>query len=283
MNPAARGRLYLVATPIGNLEDITFRAVRILREVDVIAAEDTRHTGKLLQHFGITTPQISYHHHNRRERQGELLQRLHRGEQIALVSDAGMPGISDPGTELVQACVAAHIPVIPIPGANAALTALSASGLATAAFLFLGFLPPKPTARQGVLRAIQGVQATLIFYEAPHRLVATLGDMVKVWGGERATVVARELTKLYEEFWRGTLAQAQAHFQAQPPKGEITLLVAGTVQPATPAVAEVLPEIERLLATGLGCGEIARRLAATTGLSRRTLYQLTLAAQRQGS
>ncbi|MEN9217239.1 MAG: 16S rRNA (cytidine(1402)-2'-O)-methyltransferase, partial [Gloeomargarita sp. HHBFW_bins_162] len=281
-NPAARGRLYLVATPIGNLEDMTFRAVRILREVDLIAAEDTRHTGKLLQHFGITTPQISYHHHNRRERQGELVQRLHRGEQIALVSDAGIPGISDPGTELVNACLAVNIPVIPIPGANAAVTALCASGLATEAFLFLGFLPPKRTARQQRLLEIKDIQATLIFYEAPHRLVASLTDMVTVLGGERSAVVARELTKLYEEFWRGTLAQAQAHFEHQPPKGEITLLVSGaTASPVN--AADVVTEIERLLATGLGCGEIARQLAETTGLPRRTLYQLALASQRQGS
>ncbi len=283
MNPAARGRLYLVATPIGNLEDMTCRAVRVLREVAVIAAEDTRHTGKLLQHFGIATPQISYHQHNQRQRQGELLARLHRGEEIALVSDAGIPGISDPGTELVQACIALNIPVTPIPGANAALTALCASGLDTARFLFLGFLPPKSTARQQVLLGIKDMQPTLIFYEAPHRLAASLGDMVQVLGGERPCVVARELTKLHEEWWRGTLAQAQTHFQTQPPKGEITLLVAGATTAPGLAVEAVIPEIHRLLAMGLGCREIARQLAETTGLPRRTLYQLALASQQQGS
>ena len=283
MNPVPKGRLYLVATPIGNLEDMTFRAVRVLREVDVIAAEDTRHTGKLLQHFGITTPQISYHQHNQRQRQGELLTRLHRGEQIALVCDAGMPGISDPGTALVQACLAVNIPVTPIPGANAALTALCAGGLATDRFLFLGFLPPKSTARQQVLRSVATTPATLIFYEAPHRLAASLGDMGQVLGQARPCVVARELTKLHEEFWRGTLAQAQSHFHAQPPKGEITVLVAGATPQPGLAVEAVLPEIQRLLASGLGCREIAQELARTTGLPRRTLYQLALAAQAPGS
>ncbi len=283
MNPAARGRLYLVATPIGNLEDMTFRAVRVLQAVQLIAAEDTRHTGKLLQHFGITTPQISYHQHNQRQRQGELLARLQRGEQIALVSDAGMPGISDPGMALVQACLAVHIPVTPIPGANAALTALVASGLDTASFLFLGFLPPKPAARQQALHQVRAVPATLIFYEAPHRLGVSLGDMANVLGGERACVVARELTKLHEEFWRGTLAAALAHFHHQPPKGEITLLVSGAPPPDPLPVAELLPEIHRLLATGLGCRDVARQLAAQTGLPRRTLYQLALASQHQGS
>ncbi|APB33519.1 Putative methyltransferase [Gloeomargarita lithophora Alchichica-D10] len=283
MNPAAEGRLYLVATPIGNLEDMTFRAVRVLGEVDVIAAEDTRHTGKLLQYFGITTPQISYHQHNQRQRQGELLTRLHRGEQIALVSDAGIPGISDPGTALVQACIAVNIAVTPIPGANAALTALCAGGLATDAFLFLGFLPPKSPARQRVLSGVATTPATLIFYEAPHRLAASLGDMGQVLGQERRCVVARELTKLHEEFWRGTLGTAQAHFHAQPPKGEITLLVNGAPPPSVVAVESVIPEIQRLFATGLGCREIARQLALTTGLPRRTLYQLALATQPQGS
>ena len=283
MHPTVKGRLYLVATPIGNWEDMTFRAVRVLREVDVIAAEDTRHTGKLLQHFGITTPQISYHQHNQRQRQGELLARLQRGEQVALVSDAGMPGISDPGTALVQACIAQDIPVTPIPGANAALTALCAAGLPTEMFLFLGFLPPKSPARQQVLRGVKATPATLIFYEAPHRLVASLLDMGEVLGPERPCVVARELTKRYEEFWRGTLAQAQAHFQAHPPKGELTVLVAGNSSPVVLSEAEVLPEIHRLLATGLGCREIAQQLADITGLPRRTLYQLALAAQPQGS
>ncbi|MCS7292194.1 MAG: 16S rRNA (cytidine(1402)-2'-O)-methyltransferase [Gloeomargarita sp. SKYBB_i_bin120] len=283
MTAATKGRLYLVATPIGNLEDITLRALRVLREVDLIAAEDTRHTGKLLQHFGITTPQLSYHQHNQRQRQAELLVRLHAGAQIALVTDAGMPGISDPGQELVQACIEQGIPVTPIPGCNAAITALCASGLPTDSFLFLGFLPPKETARRRVLEQVRAVEATLIFYEAPHRLGASLATMADVLGRERWCVIARELTKLHETFWRGTLQQAAEAFQASPPRGEITVVVAGAAPRCSLPLEQVQPEIERLLAQGCSCREIAQQLAETTGLPRRTLYQLALTCDRRGS
>lgn len=282
MTPLPEGRLYLVATPIGHLEDITLRALRVLKEVHLIAAEDTRHTGKLLHHYGITTPQVSYHQHNWRQRLGELLQRLQAGEQIALVSDAGTPGISDPGQELVQACLAQGIPVTPVPGCNAAITALVASGLPTTPFLFLGFLPPRETARRQVLQRVKAVAATLICYEAPHRLVASLTTMTEVLG-DRRCVVARELTKVHEEFWRGTLSAAARHYVEHPPKGEITLVVAGAEPNPDIPLAQVQSEVERLVAQGLGCREIAQQLAAQTGWPRRTLYQLALQCHRQGS
>src|SRR4028119_1022763 len=190
------GTLYLVGTPIGNLEDMTFRAVRILQTVQVIAAEDTRHTGKLLQHFQIQTPQVSYHDHNRQQRLPQLLQRLCEGEAIALVTDAGIPGISDPGYELVNACIEAGVQVVPVPGASASLTALSAAGLPTDRFVFEGFLPASGKDRQQRLESLPSEPRTLIFYESPHRLRVTLQDLADSLGKDRRIVLARELTKL---------------------------------------------------------------------------------------
>ncbi|MEL6319757.1 MAG: 16S rRNA (cytidine(1402)-2'-O)-methyltransferase, partial [Cyanobacteria bacterium J06626_14] len=206
----SQGVLYVVATPIGNLEDMTFRAIATLKHASVIAAEDTRHTAKLLNHFEIETPQLSYHDHNRLSRIPELISRLHQGQTVALVSDAGMPGVSDPGYELIRACIEATIPVIPIPGATAAITALSASGLPTNRFVFEGFLPTKGKERRDRLDNLKPEVRTLIFYEAPHRLVQTLGDLAETFGGDRIIVLARELTKRYEEFWRGTVEEAIA-------------------------------------------------------------------------
>jgi 16S rRNA (cytidine1402-2'-O)-methyltransferase len=215
---------------------MTFRAVRVLQSVDMIAAEDTRHTGKLLHHFQIKTPQISYHEHNSTSRIPELLQKLEDGMAIALVSDAGMPGISDPGYELVKACVDAGFDVVPIPGANAAITALSAAGLPTDKFVFEGFLPPKLQQRREYLELLKTESRTLVFYESPHRLRATLQDLAEVFGcdgsgnpveEERTIAIARELTKLYEEFWRGTLTAACKYYQQKEPQGEYTLVVAG--------------------------------------------------------
>ena len=217
------GTLYIVGTPIGNLEDMTFRAVRILQSVDIIAAEDTRHTGKLLQHFQIKTPQMSYHEHNRNSRIPEILESLKYGKAIALVSDAGMPGISDPGYELIKACVDAEIDVVPIPSATAAITALSASGLPTNRFIFDGFLPAKSQQRREYLESLLIETRTLVFYESPHRLRETLKDLGDILGSDRQIVIARELTKLYEEFWRGTIAEAIAHYQQKEPQGEYTL------------------------------------------------------------
>jgi 16S rRNA (cytidine1402-2'-O)-methyltransferase len=272
------GILYVVGTPIGNLEDMTFRAIRILREVSAIAAEDTRHTGKLLQHFQITTPQISYHDRNRAARLGQLLQRLEAGEAIALVSDAGMPGISDPGYELVKACVEKNIAVVPIPGANAAIAALVASGCKSDRFGFEGFLPVKGKERRDRLSSLMAETRTLIFYEAPHRLLQTLTDLAASLGEDRPIVLARELTKLHEEFWRGTLGDAIAHYQNHAPKGEFTLVVAGAteVQTLELSEAELKAELEQLLAGGMTRSQASRHLAQTTSLPRRQIYQFAL-------
>lgn len=269
--------LYVVATPIGNLEDLTFRAVRILKGVNQIAAEDTRHTGKLLQAFEIKTPQISYHEHNRSQRIPELLERLAGGSAIALVSDAGIPLISDPGADLVCACIAAGIAVVPIPGVSAVTTALCAAGLATDRFTFEGFLPAKPKARRDALAAIKDETRTLVFYESPHRLRATLADMQTVWGGDRPLVLARELTKLHEEFWRGTVAGAITHHETRQPQGEYTLVVAGAVrEPQTLSETEIRVELAALLAQGMSRSAASRQLAEARSLPRRQIYQLAL-------
>ncbi|MDZ7963336.1 MAG: 16S rRNA (cytidine(1402)-2'-O)-methyltransferase [Aulosira sp. DedQUE10] len=271
------GTLYVVGTPIGNLEDITFRAVRILQNVDLIAAEDTRHTGKLLQHFQIQTSQLSYHEHNRTSRIPELLEHLANGKAIALVSDAGMPGISDPGYELVSACIAAGITVVPIPGASAAITALSASGLPTDRFVFEGFLSAKTQQRREYLESLQTESRTIIFYESPHRLRDTLQDLGETLGSDRQIVLARELTKFYEEFWRGTIAEAITHYTQREPQGEYTLVVAGT-SPSKPQLteAELKAELEQIMLQGISRSQASRQLAKLTSLSRRHLYQLAL-------
>jgi 16S rRNA (cytidine1402-2'-O)-methyltransferase len=269
--------LYIVGTPIGNLEDITFRAVRILQNVDLIAAEDTRHTGKLLQHLQVKTPQISYHEHNRTSRIPQLLEDLHNGKAIALVSDAGMPGISDPGYELVKACVEAGISVVPIPGASAAITALSAAGLPTDRFVFEGFLPAKGQQRREYLEVLETETRTLIFYESPHRLRDTLQDLAEVWGSDRQIVLARELTKLYEEFWRGTIEEAIAHYQQREPQGEYTILVAGKPPSKTQLTeAQLKAELQQLISQGISRSQASRQLAKYTSLNRRQVYQLAL-------
>ncbi|MBE9128866.1 MULTISPECIES: 16S rRNA (cytidine(1402)-2'-O)-methyltransferase [unclassified Coleofasciculus] len=272
------GTLYVVGTPIGNLEDMTFRAVRILQSVDLIAAEDTRHTGKLLAHFQIKTPQVSYHEHNRFQRLPELLNQLSEEKAIALVTDAGMPGISDPGYELVNACIEAEILVIPIPGATAGITALSASGLPTDRFVFEGFLPASGQDRQQRLEFLAAEARTLIFYESPHRLRQTLQHLADKLGAYRHIVLARELTKLHEEFWRGTIKEAIAHYNERESKGEFTLVVAGE-QPGVPVLSEdtLKEELIEIMARGVSRSQAARQLAQLTKLPRRQLYQLALA------
>ncbi|MBD2305415.1 16S rRNA (cytidine(1402)-2'-O)-methyltransferase [Chroococcidiopsis sp. FACHB-1243] len=272
------GTLYVVGTPIGNLEDISFRAVRILQSVDAIAAEDTRHTGKLLHHFQIKTPQLSYHEHNRNSRIPEIIDRLQTGKAIALVTDAGMPGISDPGYELVQACVEAEITVVPIPGASAVITALSAAGLPTDRFVFEGFLPAKGKPRRDRLEFLQTESRTIILYEAPHRLRQTLQDLATGFGAERQIVLARELTKLHEEFWRGKIEEAIAHYQQKEPQGEYTLVVAGMewVKPQL-SEAEIQAELQKLILAGVSRSQASRQLAKATSLSRQEIYQLALA------
>ncbi|MEM7556262.1 MAG: 16S rRNA (cytidine(1402)-2'-O)-methyltransferase [Cyanobacteria bacterium P01_A01_bin.84] len=269
--------LYIVGTPIGNLEDITFRAVEVLRMVDIIAAEDTRHTGKLLAHFQIQTPQISYHEHNSSSRIPQLVLEIENGKSLALVSDAGMPGISDPGYELIKSCVESNIKVVPIPGVTAAITALSASGLPTDKFVFEGFLPTKLQQRREYLELFKAEPRTIIFYESPHRLRETLQDLAEVLGEQRLCVVSRELTKIYEEFWRGCLGEAVSYYQTKQPQGEYTLVVAGC-PPTQPQLTpdQLKAELQALIEQGISRSQASRQLAKITSIPRRQLYQLAL-------
>ena len=238
--PATQPSLYLVGTPIGNLEDISLRALRILKEVNLIACEDTRQTAKLLNHYGIETRTISYHQHNELTRSAELIMHLEQGHSIALVTDAGMPGVSDPGFRLVSLAIRHKIPVVPIPGASAFLSALVASGLPTDSFVFHGYLPSKLGQRRKFLEGIQHSTRTQIFYEAPHRLLGALEDVVEVMGAHRRVVVAREVTKIYEEFVRATAAEALEDFKKRDEiRGEITLLLGrAEEQHGLPAVTQ---------------------------------------------
>jgi len=240
--------LYLVATPIGNLEDITLRAIRVLHDVDLIACEDTRQTQKLLQHYHINTKTISYHEHNELTRAAELVLDLEKGISVALVTDAGMPGISDPGFRLISLAIRHHIPVVPVPGAAAFLAALVASGLPTDSFRFSGFLPPKSGQRRKLLESIRESPRTQIFYEAPHRIVECLKDVAEVLGRDRHVVIAREVTKLHEEFIRGCAADVLEKLESRAIKGEITLLIGkaegeGNEAPAKKNVNERVQQI----------------------------------------
>jgi 16S rRNA (cytidine1402-2'-O)-methyltransferase len=272
------GTLYVVGTPIGNLEDITYRAVRVLGQVSRIAAEDTRTARILLGHYGIDRPLTSYFDANEAARADELVAELQAGADVALISEAGMPGVSDPGFRLVAAAVAADIRVVPIPGPSAALAGLVASGLATDRFFFVGFLPRAGAKRDAQLAALRPLVATLIVYEAPSRTGATLADMAQVLGGTRRAVVARELTKLYEELVRGTLAELGARYADEPPRGEVTLLVEGAAEDAAaePAI-DIEAEVRAALSRGESPKQIAAVLALRTGKPRRMIYQLALA------
>src|SRR6266576_2838238 len=231
--------LYLVATPIGNLEDITLRALRVLKGVELIACEDTRQTQKLLSHYGITTRTVSYHEHNEMTRAAELIVDLEEGTRIALVTDAGMPGISDPGFRLITLAIRHRVPVVPIPGASAYLAALVASGLPTDSFRFSGFLPAKRGERRTVLESIKASPRTQVFYEAPHRLLETLADVVEILGDARHVVVAREVTKIHEEFLRGRAREILEELKARGDvKGEITLLIAKAEEGVAPSTTE---------------------------------------------
>jgi 16S rRNA (cytidine1402-2'-O)-methyltransferase len=269
------GTLYIVATPIGNLEDITLRAVRVLREAGLIACEDTRHTRKLLDHFAIATPVVSYHEHNEAQRSAELVERLKGGESIALVSDAGTPLVSDPGHRLVAAAIGAGVPVVPIPGASAAVGSLSASGLAADQFRFCGFLPPKSTQRRKVFEERKHEDCTVIFYEAPHRILVTLADAAEVFGSRRM-VVARELTKIHEELLRGSAAEIRKQLAARPSvKGEFTLLIA----PADPGESQGEPTppedaVRALEQQGMPRMDAIKQVARERGLGKREVYRL---------
>jgi 16S rRNA (cytidine1402-2'-O)-methyltransferase len=264
--------LYVVATPIGNLEDITFRAVRILKEVDWIACEDTRQTSKLLQHYSIKTSTVSYHEHNEMERASELVGRLRQGSSGALVSDAGMPLVSDPGYRLVHAAVDAGIPVQALPGASASLTALAASGLPTDQFHFGGFLPVKPGQRFHAIEAIRHEHATVIFYEAPHRILDALTDIESALG-PRHVVVGRELTKLHEEYLRGTAAEIRAELVGRDSvKGEFTVLIGKATRP----VADDTPindAVESCIRGGMSRMDAMKTVARQRGLSKRDVYR----------
>jgi 16S rRNA (cytidine1402-2'-O)-methyltransferase len=277
------GTLYLVATPIGNLEDITLRALRILREVRWIACEDTRHTAALLHHHGITARLISYHEHNERERALELVAALERGEDGALVSDAGTPLVSDPGFRLVAACVAGGIRVVPLPGPSALLAALAASGLPCDEFLFAGFLPARRAARRRALEGLRVEPRTILLFEAPHRLAASLADAAEILGPRRA-VVARELTKVYEEFRRGSLPELAAHFSKSMVRGEITLMIGPPEQgsasagaPLTNSGIGLAARVSQLMRSeSLSRNEALKRAARERGITRREAYRQLL-------
>ena len=267
------GTLYLVATPVGNLEDITLRALRVLKEVSLIATEDTRTTGRLLKHFELKCPLVSYYEHNKLARLERVLDALNDGD-VALVSEAGTPLLSDPGYELVRAAIERGFEVVSIPGPSAITAALPASGLPTDRFLFLGFLPRKAGTRRRSLEEAKDQPATLVFYESPHRLRASLADMVDILGADRQLAVCRELTKLHEEIWRGTLAEALQEWRQREPRGEFTLVVAGAAPPSAWDEAQVVAVLNNLLLAGVTSKDAVRQVTAQSGWSRREVYGL---------
>lgn len=280
-----KGTLYLVPTPIGNLEDMTYRAVRVLQEVHTIAAEDTRHSGLLLKHFDIKKPLVSYHEHNKEAKEAPLMEILLSGHDVAVISDAGMPAISDPGANLVAAAIAAEIPVVPLPGPNAALTALIASGLDTREFTFLGFLPKKSSHRKELLERVATYQGTLLFYEAPHRLQASLQELYK-YLGNRPIVVGRELTKKFETFVRTDLERLQKADDFVTIKGEFVLVVGGAVTMETEVTEDKIlttddyvSAVTMLIEDGMAKKEAIREVAKRLGVARRDVYNAVEAAQ----
>ncbi|MEN8168331.1 MAG: 16S rRNA (cytidine(1402)-2'-O)-methyltransferase [Pseudomonadota bacterium] len=274
----SEGVLYVVATPIGNLDDVTFRAVKVLQAVDLIAAEDTRHTRPLLRHYGIHTPMVAVHEHNEQERLSQLLERLESGESLALVSDAGTPLISDPGFPLVREAARRGVRVIPIPGPSALISALSAAGLPTDRFLFAGFPPRHASRRISWLKAMDRETSTLVFYESSHRIIATLTDMAEAFGGVRHAVIARELTKLYETFLRGTISQLLTMVEEDPDqqRGEFVILVHGSEPRAGDPVTLDETFILQLLAAELPVKQAASLVARITGRKKNDLYQKIL-------
>ncbi len=276
------GTLYIVATPIGNLEDITLRALRILKEVDLIAAEDTRHTKKLLTHYGIQKPLTSYHEHNEKTKSSQLIHRLKEGCRVALVSDAGTPLLSDPGFRLVQEAIRAEAQVIPVPGPSALTAVLSASGLPTASFAFEGFLPAKKAQRRKTLTGLREEERTLVFYEVPHRMQESLRDILEILG-DREIVLGREVTKVHEEFLRGSLSQLISDTEPREWRGEITVVVGGAgrardrdTKKDSDRDREIGAEIQRLRAEGMRVKEIAEILGERYSMSKREVYRLTL-------
>jgi 16S rRNA (cytidine1402-2'-O)-methyltransferase len=276
VQPNDAGTLYIVATPLGNLEDITLRALRILREVDLIACEDTRHTRKLLNHFEIDRPLASYFEHNEVRRAAQLVEKLVQGSKVALVCDAGTPAVSDPGYRVVTQALAAGIKIIPIPGPGAIIASLSASGLPTHAFSFLGFIPPRTGQRRQLFESLSQRHETLVFFEAPHRLRQTLEDLEEIFSPERKAVLVRELTKIHEEFLRGTIGQLRQSFEVQEPRGEFTVLVEGMSRRVASAqrVDDIAQRMQQFLAENKGDEKAAlKRLARESGLSKSELYR----------
>jgi 16S rRNA (cytidine1402-2'-O)-methyltransferase len=277
------GTLYIVATPIGNLADITYRAIQILNDVDLIACEDTRHTGKLLQHYGIATRTVSYHEHNEQQRSKELLAKLAQGESVAVVSDAGTPSINDPGFRIVRLALEHDLPVVSVPGPSALVTSLVASGLPTDEFFFGGFLPARSVARRKRLTELRSVPGTLIFYETPHRLAAALKDAAEILGN-RDAVIARELTKLHEEVRRGNLGQLADHYQSDNPRGEIVLLIDrnrnDVAEDQTITTGVVARLVARFESDGLDHRAALKKAARELGLSRAEAYRRLVSERR---
>lgn len=274
-----QGKLYLCATPIGNLEDITFRVLRTLKEVDLIAAEDTRHSIKLLNHFEIKTPMTSYHEFNKVEKARYLVEKMKEGVNIALVTDAGTPGISDPGEELVRQCYEAGIEVTSLPGPAACITALTMSGMATRRFAFEAFLPSDKKEKQVILEELKSETRTIILYEAPHRLVRTLGELLEALG-DRKISVCRELTKKYETVFRTTISEALAHYEAEEPKGECVIVMEGRtheeLQKEKEQAWELMPieaHMEKYMSQGMEKKEAMKQVAKDRGISKRDVYQ----------
>lgn len=270
------GTLYIVATPIGNLEDMTFRAVRILQDVHLIAAEDTRTSRVLLNHFEIDTPMTSYHEYNKSGKHEQIFDALAVGD-VALISDAGTPGISDPGYELTHAAIERGYPVVPIPGANAAITALVASGQPTDSFVYLGFLPKKQNARRDLFKSLKGEKRTLVAYESPYRVADTLGIVASILGDDREVCIAREITKKFEEFWRGTARAAHQHFLEDNPRGEVTLIIGG--MPVTQGKwdkQQVRSALQDRINAGDSLSMAAKAIAAESGWKKSAVYDLGL-------
>jgi 16S rRNA (cytidine1402-2'-O)-methyltransferase len=267
--------LYIVSTPIGNLEDITLRALRILKEVDLIAAEDTRHSLKLLNHYGISKPMISYWGEREKVRSEEIIRKLQAGQTVALISDAGTPGISDPGAVVVRKAIEENIRVVPVPGPSALIAALSLSGLPTDLFTFIGFLPPKKRMRQNILRDLGLEKSTLVFYEAPHRIMETLADMEQIFADRKATLV-KEITKIHEEVLRGSISKIIGALGKTKIAGEYVIVLEGRQKKNKVSMAEALEEIDSLMKKGLKRKEAVKKIAADYGLSSRELYGQSL-------
>ncbi len=283
-NPTAPGTLFVIATPIGHMEDITLRAIRTLKEVELIAAEDTRQTRKLLTRYEVSTPLLSYHDHNKEKRTPALLEKLKAGNSIALVTDAGTPSISDPGHYFVRATIRAAIPVVPIPGASALIAALSVSGLPTDSFVFVGFIPRKSAKRRDFLERLKEERRTLIFYESPKRLLGLMQEIINLMG-DRSAVMARELTKIHEEILRGSLSEILKVLSVRTAiKGECTLLVGGYEEAGEFERDSLVRDIRRLrLETGRPLSDVVRQLAREYGLSRKVVYEEALKLKKEGS